>query len=167
MSKSSVAAAVAIGLLASAVVPAATRTTTMGVAGSLVDTCLISASALSFPPYVAGSGAVVGTSTISLRCSNGAIYAVGLSAGSTPGTTMAQRLLSNGTHTLQYNLYTSNSYTTVWGDGTGGSAVIAGFSSGFASPISLTIYGQLPDNTSNRLATSGTYSDTILIVLDY
>jgi len=167
MPKSSVAAAVAIGILAAAAVPAATKTTSMSVAATLVDTCLISASPLTFQPYVAGSGAVAGTSTISLRCSNGALYAVGLSAGSTPGTTIGQRLLANGSNTLQYNLYTSNAYTTVWGDGTSGSTVVSGLSSGFGSPISLTIYGQVPDNASNKLSLAGSYSDTIVIVLAY
>jgi spore coat protein U-like protein len=167
MPKSVVAAAVAIGILATAAVPAATKTTSLSVGATLVDTCLISASALSFQPYVGGSGAVTGTSTVSLRCSNGAIYAVGLSAGSTAGTTIAQRLLSNGVSTLQYNLYTSNDHSTIWGDGTDGSSVISGYSTGFASPISLTVYGQLPDSASNKSATPGTYSDTIVIVLVY
>jgi spore coat protein U-like protein len=167
MPKSSVAAAVVIGMLASAAVPAATRTASMSVRATLVDTCLISASALSFQPYVASGGAVAGTSTISLRCTNGAIYAVGLSAGSTAGTTMAQRLLAGGTNTLQYNLYTSNAYTSVWGDGSNGSSVVSGYSTGFATPISLTIYGQVPDSAANKLAPAGTYTDTILVVLDY
>jgi spore coat protein U-like protein len=167
MPKSSVAAAVVIGMLASAAVPAATRTTSMSVRATVVDTCLISASALTFPPYVGGGGAVAGTSTVSLRCSNGAIYAVGLSAGSTAGTTMAQRLLAGGTSTLQYNLYTSNAYTAVWGDGSNGSSVVAGYSTGFATPIALTIYGQVPDSAANKLAPVGTYADTILVVLDY
>jgi spore coat protein U-like protein len=167
MPKTSVAAAVAIGMLASAAVPGATKTTTMGVTASLADTCMVSASALMFPAYVAGSGTVTGSATLTVRCSNGAIYAVGLGAGSTPGTTFAQRLLASGTHTLQYNLYVSNSYSTVWGDGTGGTAVVGGTSTGFAAPDSLTVYGQLPDSANNKLAPPGAYGDTILVVLSY
>ncbi len=154
-----------MGILASAAAP--TATTTLRVGATLVDNCLISATALTFQPYVPGSGAVTGTSTVNLRCTNGAIYAVGLSAGSTAGTTMSQRLLASGTNTLQYNLYTSSAYSTVWGDGSSGSAVVAGYSSGFASPIALTVYGQVPDSTANKTAAAGTYSDTIVIVLSY
>jgi spore coat protein U-like protein len=167
MSKSSIAAVIATGILASAAAPSATTTTKISVGATLVDQCLISATALTFQPYTAGSGAVTGTSTVTLRCTNGAIYAVGLSAGSTAGATMSQRLLASGTNTLQYNLYTSNTYNTVWGDGSAGSAVVAGYSSGFASPIALTVYGQLPDSTANKLVPAGTYSDSIVIVLSY
>ncbi len=165
--KSSVAAAIAIGMMASAAAPSATTTTTMSVGATLVDQCLISATALTFQPYVPGGGAVTGTSRVSLRCTNGAIYAVGLSAGSTSGTTMSQRLLASGTNTLQYNLYTSNAYNAVWGDGSGGSSVVAGYSSGFATPIALTVYGQVPDSAANKTAPAGTYSDTIIVVLSY
>ena len=167
MPKSSVAAVVAIGMLASAAVPAATKTTSMGVTASLNDTCRVSATALTFAPYVAGSGAVTGNSTVTVRCSNGAIFLVGLGAGYTAGTTQTQRLLASGAHTLQYNLYDSNTYTTVWGDGTGGTVVYVGVSTGFASTVALTVYGKVPDSAPNKAVPPGTYSDTILVVLQY
>jgi spore coat protein U-like protein len=172
--KSSIAATIAIGaigaigiLASDAALSATTTTTTISVGATLVDHCLISATALTFQPYSPGSGAVTGTSTVTLRCTNGAIYAVGLSAGSTAGTSMSQRLLASGSNTLQYNLYTSNTYNNVWGDGSGGSAVVAGYSSGFASPIALTVYGQVPDSAANKLVPAGIYNDSIIVVLSY
>jgi len=167
ISKSSIAAVIAAGIFASTAAPSATTTTKISVGATLVDQCLISATSLTFQPYTPGGGAVTGTSTVTLRCTNGAIYAVGLSAGSTAGATMSQRLLASASNTLQYNLYTSNAHTTVWGDGSSGSAVVAGYSSGFATPIALTVYGQVPDSAANKTAPPGTYSDTIVVVLSY
>lgn len=153
--------------LAAAPAPAATTTATMSVQATLVDTCVISATPLNFPTYLAGSGAVKGTATISLVCTKNAQYGVGLNTGSTAGTSYTQRLLANGGHTLQYNLYTSNTYATVWGDGSGATAIVSGNAAGFGTAISLTVYGEVPDSAANQAALPGAYSDTILVVLTY
>jgi len=167
MAKTAVAAAGAIGILAAATVPGATLTANLVVQASVVDNCVVSATSLAFPAYTSGGGAVNGTSTITLRCTNGAQYGVGLSVGSTAGTSYAQRLLANGANTLQYNLYTSSSDAAVWGDGSAGTQIVSGISTGFSTPISLTVYGRIPDSAANQAATPGAYSDTILVVMTY
>jgi spore coat protein U-like protein len=161
------AALVVAAALASAAAPAATTTATLSVQATLVDTCLISATPLTFPTYLAGGGAVTGTATISVICTKNAQYGVGLNTGSTAGTTYTQRLLANAGNTLQYNLYTSNTYSTVWGDGSGATQIVSGNAAGFGTPISLTVYGEVPDSAANRAAPPGAYSDTILVVLTY
>lgn len=139
----------------------------MSVAATLADTCLVTALPMSFPNYTGGTGPVTATTTISVRCTNGARYAVGLSAGTNAGTSFSQRLLANGTNSLQYNLYVSNAYSSVWGDGSSGTSVISGISSGFGNAVSLTVYGELPDNVANQGAVPGVYTDTILVVMTY
>ncbi|MDH4105140.1 MAG: spore coat protein U domain-containing protein, partial [Gammaproteobacteria bacterium] len=126
----------------------------------------VQATALNFGGYD-GTAAKAGTSDISVRCSAGTTYTVGLSAG---GGTFTQRLLSgSGTNKLQYNLYTSLAGTTVWGDGTGGTGMLGGTGTGMASgsATNLTVFGQLPDNAFNQGAPSGSYNDTITVTVTY
>jgi spore coat protein U-like protein len=167
MLKSFVAAATVLALSASFAAPAATKTTPMSVSATLVDTCLVTATSLTFPAYVPTGGTIKATSTISLRCTNGVQYGVGLSAGSTSGASYAQRLLANGGNTLQYNIYTSSAYSSVWGDGSGTTQIMSGNAAGFAAPITLTVYGEVPDSATNQAAVPGTYNDTIVVVLTY
>jgi spore coat protein U-like protein len=167
MLKSCAAVAAVLAVLASFAAPAATKTTPMTVSATLVDTCLVTATSLIFPPYVPAAGTLKATSTISLRCTNGVQYGVGMSVGTTAGETYAQRLLAGGANTLQYNIYTSNAYSSIWGDGSGTTQIVSGNAAGFATPITLTVYGELPDSAANQAAVPGNYSDTILVVLTY
>jgi spore coat protein U-like protein len=167
MLKSCAAVAAVLAVLASFAAPAATKTTPMTVSATLVDTCLVTATSLIFPSYVPAAGTLKATSTISLRCTNGVQYGVGMSVGTTAGETYAQRLLAGGANTLQYNIYTSNAYSSIWGDGSGTTQIVSGNAAGFATPITLTVYGELPDSAANQAAVPGNYSDTILVVLTY
>jgi spore coat protein U-like protein len=90
-----------------------------------------------------------------------------MSVGTTSGESYAQRLLAAGANTLQYNIYTSNAYSSVWGDGSGTTQIVSGTAAGFATPITLTVYGELPDSAANQTAVPGNYTDTILVVLTY
>jgi len=159
--------AAAIALLASGPLRAAQGTSKLAVQATLVDSCLVTATPMSFPSYTAGAGPVYATTTLRVRCTNGAQFAVGLSAGSTAGASFAQRLLADGTATLQYNLYTQSNHTSIWGDGSTGTSIIVGNSTGFGAPVPLTVYGELPDTAANQAAGPGVYTDTILVVLTY
>jgi spore coat protein U-like protein len=55
----------------------------------------------------------------------------------------------------------------VWGDGSAGTQIVSGISTGFSTPISLTVYGRIPDSAANQATTPGAYSDTILVVMTY
>jgi spore coat protein U-like protein len=167
MSKSFVAMATGLALSASLSASAGTTRTPINVSATLADTCLVSATSLIFPAYVPAAGTLKATSTITLRCTNGVQYAVGMSAGTTAGAAFTQRLLASGANTLQYNIYTSSAYSAVWGDGSGATQVVGGNAVGFATPITLTVYGELPDSAANQAAAPGNYSDTILIVMTY
>lgn len=166
MQKVCLAAAVAL-ILVNGPSRAATTTTSFSVTATLVNTCSVSAAALVFPPYLAGAGAQTATTTVKVSCVKGSIFNVGLGFGNTTGSSYSPRLLSSGANTLQYNLYTSSSYSTVWGDGSGSTQYVTAFGNGTANPVPLTVYGMLPDNAANQVAASGTYSDSILVVIVY
>jgi spore coat protein U-like protein len=102
--------------------------------------------------------------TINLDCIGGAVsYIVQLSQGNG---TMAQRVMKSGSDNLKYNLYTSNSYSSVLGDGTGGSATIAGSSVTDTMQASHYIHGKV-SNIGLTTTPAGVYSDNILMTIIY
>lgn len=131
------------------------------------NSCTVSASALAFGTYIPSGGSLYSTSTIRVACTVSAFYGVGIGAGSTQGASAAQRLLANGTHTLQYNLYVNSSYSGIWGDGTGNTQIEVGTGQGPNTPSSFTVYGWLPDNAFNQLAYPGIYSDSVTAVVSF
>jgi spore coat protein U-like protein len=75
--------------------------------------------------------------------------------------------MTSGSASLQYNLYTTAAYTSIWGDGSPGSSIYTGTGTGTATPLSFTIYGMLPDSTYNQTVTPGIYGDTIFVVVSF
>jgi spore coat protein U-like protein len=161
-------AAAAVLASASAGYAANPAITSFQVSATVLKSCSVNATALAFPNYTPGGGAVTGTSTVSVSCTNGTTYTVLLNAGSTAGGTIAQRLMANGANTLEYNLYTTNTYATVFGDGTSSSATQGGTGAGVASTTAFTVYGNLPDSANNKAAVpGGPYTDTIGVTVNY
>jgi spore coat protein U-like protein len=165
--------AVAFGSLAIAgQSPAAMTTTSIGVAAIVVKACTVSATNIDFTSYTPGGGALTGNSTISVKCTKTTPYTVALNAGVTAGGSYAQRLLAYGAETLQYNLFTSNTFTTVFGDGTAGTGTGAGVGTGLgAAAQTYTAYGQLVDNATNQNAAPNAgatmYADTVTVTVTY
>lgn len=148
---------------------AQTATSTFNVTATVAENCLVSGTNLAFGTYTPAGGALSGTSTVTVRCTRTTPYTVSLNAGTTVGGTLAQRLLANGAETLQYNLYTTGGFTTIWGDGTGGTGTVAGTGNGMSigAANTHTVHGQLPDNATNQDAPPGNYSDTITVTVTY
>jgi spore coat protein U-like protein len=151
------------------VATAGTATSSFQVTATVLSTCSASATAVAFPNYTPGGGALTANGTISVKCTNTSPYHVALNAGSSTGDAFSQRLmtLAAGTATLQYNLYTTAGFATVFGDGTGTTATIAGTGAGLATPVTTTVYGQLLDSTANQAVAPGNYSDTITVTISY
>ncbi len=112
-------------------------------------------------------------STASLQVSCGGVagllipFKVDLSPGSSGS--YSGRTLKNGANSLNYNLYTDASYTTVWGDGSGASQS-AQYSLlldvlGLVPPLQLWVYGRIPGR--QLTAVPGVYADTINVTLTY
>jgi spore coat protein U-like protein len=152
-------------MLAGIAQSASTTTTTFAVTATVNATCAATATALPFGAYTPGAGALANNSTISVKCTKNTPYTVALNAGITGAFT--QRLMVSGTNTLQYNLYTTAAFGTVFGDGTGTTGTIAGTGAGVATANTVTVYGQLPDSTANQAAVPGSYSDTITVTVTY
>lgn len=154
---------------ASGAAMAATATSTFTVSATVAANCLVAANALNFGAYTAGGGAVDVNSTLTVRCTRNTGYTVALNAGSTAGGAFAQRLMTNGTDTLQYNLYTTAARGTVFGDGTGSTNTQAGIGAGLplANAVTHTVYGRLSDSAANQSVSPGTYNDTITVTVTY
>lgn len=94
---------------------------------------------------------------ISVACDETTSYSIALSTGSG---TYEQRVMTSGLHRLLYNLYTDATLNTVWGDGTGHSAMV-----GDTQLTAIhTVYGRVP---ARQDAYVGVYSDTIVITLTF
>ena len=126
----------------------------------------MAANPLGFGNYTPGSGALAANTTVNVKCTKGTTFTVALNGGTTAGGTISQRLMSNGTDTLQYNLYTTAAFATLFGDGTTGSTM-PGTGTGIATAVALTVFGSLPDNATNQNVSTGAYSDTINVTVTY
>ena len=145
---------------------AATRTASFQVSANVVDNCIISATALNLGTFD-GTNNLTASAPITVRCSSGTDYTVDLSTGSSGS--YAARTLVNGAYTLVYNLYTSNTYGTVWGDTTSGTGRISGLGTGMAVGNAFThnVYGQLLAANNTGAIDAGSYTDNITATITY
>ncbi len=166
-------AALGRGLVTAGFVVSASMYAVSAHAGLLSPTCTVSGSTLNFGNYNPLSGSTVRiNSAITISCSqtvggSTVNYTIALSTGAS--NSYATRTLLNGVHSLNYNLYTSSSYGTVWGDGSGGSSTVSGSGNlallGGTFTNTATVYGQIPALQTTVIP--GAYSDTITITLTY
>lgn len=135
--------------------------------------CSISSPLLNLGAYNPFNGSpTTGTGTVTVTCSsiplNTAIisYTVRMSVGSSG--TYALRTLVNGVNTLGYNLYTNPSFTTVWGDTTGGTGQISdGYTlllNGGPEVRNYPCYGRI---NALQNVPPGIYSDTITVTVTF
>ena len=156
----------AAALAAAGAASAAVVTTSFGVSATVLKTCSVAANPLGFGNYTPSTGALSANTTVNVKCSKTTPFTVTLNGGSTTGGTIAQRLMTNGTDTLQYNLYTTAAFATLFGDGTTGAGV-PGVGNGLGSAVAVTVYGNLPDNAANQAVSTGAYTDTINVTVTY
>ncbi|HXW10078.1 MAG TPA: spore coat U domain-containing protein [Steroidobacteraceae bacterium] len=152
-------------LITAADAGAATATTTFNVSAQVAANCLVSADDIDFGSYD-GTAALTADGAVKVRCSNGLPFTIALSAG---GGSFTQRLLTDGTNDLEYNLYTAASFGTVWGDGTGTTVTVGDVGEGMSATKELThtVYGQLVNSAANQDAPAGSYSDLITVTVTY
>lgn len=135
-----------------------------GVALGAGGSCTVSATAVAFGTFNPFGATVSSTGTVSVTCSGGSPtspYTIALSTGGSAS--FAPRQMSDGlSHTLNYNLYTNSTHTSVWGDGTSGTLTDSGTNGHTTS--NFTIYGQLP---TPQGVTPNTYTDSITVTVTY
>jgi spore coat protein U-like protein len=122
--------------------------------------CMINITAVNFGSYdVFSNAASDSTGNIDVNCPSGVGYTIGLSAGNG---SYEQRGMSNGTHTLNYNLYTAANREFVWEDATTSGATVSG--SGTGMNINHVVYGRIPPRQNVR---AGSYSDTVNLIINF
>jgi spore coat protein U-like protein len=143
---------------------AATDTTTFTVSASILSDCNLSATNLSFGLYDPAAGSPTdATSTVSVYCTTGLGYTLGLNVG-TGGGSYTTRTLDSLGNKLNFNLYTSAARTTVWGDGTGATGTIAGTGLGLLSVGNHTVYGRMAAGQSD---TVGVYASVVTVTVTF
>ncbi len=106
---------------------------------------------------------VTATSTISVTCTPGSAYNIGLGAGlnaSTAGNIATRRMTDGASHYVGYQLYQDSARTLPWGD-TIGTNTFAGTGTGSAQ--ARTVYGLVASANAN----AGAYTDTIAVTVTY
>jgi spore coat protein U-like protein len=139
-------------------------------------TCGVTTGGLPFGGYdVYSASAVTGNATITVGCSysagdTGAIevnFTISLSTGSS--NSFVNRKMTITGDSLQYNIYTTNTYGVVWGDGTGGSQTQSGsvkLTNGHpTASATFTAYGRIPAQQDVSVSTN--YRDNVTISVAY
>jgi spore coat protein U-like protein len=124
-------------------------------------TCSInSTTSVSFSAYdVFGASNDLSTGgAVKIVCTNNATAKISLTTGGS-GSFATRKMTGPGAVTLSYNLYTTSALTTIWGDGTAGTAMVSGTVG--TTAVSFTIYGSIPKNQYTAVA--GTYTDTLTV----
>jgi spore coat protein U-like protein len=137
---------------------AATTGASFNVTATVLTTCAASAGGdLAFGNYSAAQ--IDATTTVSVTCTSGGSYTVGLNDGanfSTPN----RRMLHGTVDYLNYELYKETGRTNRWGNA--GGELVSGTGSGSAQ--SLTVYGRLP---AAQTLIAGAYTDLITVTVTY
>lgn len=123
-------------------------------------------SAINFGTYLPiTGGAPTGTSSYLLRCTPNTTATVTLTRGSNSAVYINRTMRSAGGDLLPYNLYVDPTYTSVWGDGTGGSTSVP-YNTGPGGGVSFfnaTIYGRV---FAGADVAPGVYTDLIDAVIN-
>jgi spore coat protein U-like protein len=101
------------------------------------------------------------TVDLSIRCTTGTPATITLDDGLNGGT-VALRTMELGANSINYTLYTDNTYSQIWGDGSLGTFTRA--YTGTGSAETLTVYGRVPTQTTPA---AGAYSDTITMTVTF
>jgi spore coat protein U-like protein len=140
---------------------AATVGTTLGISATVVATCVVATpSALAFGTY-APTSASNGNTLISVTCTTGSTYNVGLDKGAN-GADVTHRQMKNGTNTLNYTLTRDSSGGSQNFGETAGTDTVAGLGTG--SAVTTTVYGQVP---AGQYVATGAYTDTVNVTITY
>ena len=136
---------------------------------ALLESCTVAAVPVAFGSYNPLSASPLSsTGTVTVTCtaiiSLAVSYTIKLSQGGAGS--YAPRKMAFSSNNLNYNLYTSNSYGVVWGDGTGGTSFV---SDSYAlalliNVVNYSVYGSVP---ALQNIPAGAYSDLITVTVNY
>jgi spore coat protein U-like protein len=143
-------------------VQAATDTTTFQVTATVTESCNVTATDLVFGNYDPSVADNEKTSTITVTCTKGTDYDIGLNEGTASGATVTTRKMVGTVDSLNYSLFSDTNRTVNWGNTVGTDTVAVGSATGAAE--NHTVYGRIP---TGQYVTAGSYSDTITVTVTY
>lgn len=140
-----------------------TATTTFPVTATVQNACAVTAAPLAFGIYNPTSATALDASTtLSVLCTVGSSFTVGLNAGTGTGSTVTTRRMTNGANTLSYALYREAARTNNWGN-TPGTDTPPSTTAGVLA-TTLNVYGRVP---AGQNVPAGAYADTITVTVNY
>ncbi len=138
----------------------ATSTTTMSISATVFALCTIAATPMAFATY-APSAASSNTATLTVICTTASPFNVGLDAGTTTGSTVTNRRMTNGSSFLNYKLTSDAAHNVNIGT-TIGTDTLTGTGTGLAQI--LTVYGIV---AAGQNVSAGIYSDLVTATITY
>jgi spore coat protein U-like protein len=126
--------------------------------------CSISSTSVIFGNYNVFNGSNLdSTGTITYRC-NATAANVSISLSTGLSSTYSPRVMAKGAETLAYNLYRNAARTTIWGDGTGGTAVYFRANPPNNRNVNVTIFGRV---FAGQDVSAGPFDDTIAATINF
>lgn len=160
--KFKIIAMAALAALSGTAMAAGSATANFQVTATVNSSCTVSATNVNFAAVTpAATGDATAPGTITSTCTKNTPYKLAINAGSG---TIAQRTMGGtggNTDKLNYNLYTDNTYTKVWGQTPGTDTVDL---TGDGTAQTSTIYGKLP---LNQYVKADSYSDNLTVTINY
>jgi spore coat protein U-like protein len=157
--------AAAVVLLAPATSFGASTTGSLDVQMTIVADCHVAAgTVLNFGSQGALVADVDDEADLSITCTPGTSYTVGLDAGAnagTPGDVDTRRMKNGTSNFAEYQLYLANDRTTAWGETAGVDTVSA---TGTGSAQTFPVYGRVPAQTT---PSAGLYQDTVTVTMTF
>jgi spore coat protein U-like protein len=136
-----------------------TATGTVSASATVANQCGVSATNMNFGTASLLSAALSATAQVSVSCNAGLPVTVALDNGAT-GTGPTTRLMTAGTHTIQYGIYKDSAHSQPWGNMVG-----IDTASGAGPSATLTAYGQVP--AQSPAPTPGSYADVVGVTVTY
>jgi len=142
--------------------PPLAATARFQVSATAVDSCVVTATDLTFGNYDALQPTPTDAeSAVTVTCTLDSGYIVGLDAGVGIGATITTRKLSGADGTLDYSLYRDPGRALAWGH-TAGADTLSGVGTGV--PASHPVYGRIPPGQAVR---RGMYVDIVTVSVNY
>jgi len=141
---------------------AATATTSFAVSATVTSACIVVATPLLFLVYDPSAADNDKTSTITVTCTAGTSYNIGLDKGANGASTTTRQMIDTvSTNLINYKLSSVVNQATNWGDQIGTDTVAA---TAALLPAVHTVYGRIP---TGQYVTAGSYNDTINVTVTY
>ncbi|HTI66918.1 MAG TPA: spore coat U domain-containing protein [Caulobacteraceae bacterium] len=151
-------------LAAAGAAQAATTNGNLTIGASILDTCSVANGSLDFGTVDPAAGVVVPvTTTISVTCSLGVTFSVGLGDGANFSGGNRRMYSAGSTDYLTYGLYKDLLVSQRFGEAVAGERVAGQIGLGLV-PNLIPVFGAIPAAQSAR---GGTYADTVLVTVHY